>query len=131
MLARLKDVARIYSRPSRVPDFAIGRVKAGIDARHYVYVFTSVREEGVLVGSTRQLRRVHVHVYNKLKHGFNATCSRFLYHSKPRAGMGLRGVAIEKSNEVVDRFGKAIDLMGFIQREFARILLDADERQLL
>ena len=69
--------------------------------------------------------------YHKLKHGFNATCDYECYRLQARGGWGIKAVRVSKSDSIIDPMGRSVELIGFIERELARMVLDLDAAGLL
>lgn len=130
MRKRLREAAKMYTRPKGIRLVSLARAKKDVDVRHYVYVFVEIApEHGQL--QVMRAKPTILTAYNKLKHGFNATCVAQEYRAEARAARGIRALQISKDDSVVDGLGTQVELLGFIVRELARTLLDLDRLRLL
>jgi hypothetical protein len=127
--ARVTEVAEAYLRPEGLSLGTLGHIENDYDPRGSVFVVLcheSRWREG------RELDQdLIIKAYNMVKHGFNATALFKEYEAAAAAGSTAIVLEVPKSEQIIQRFGQEIDLVGVLCREFTRMTLELDDAGLL
>lgn len=125
----ITQLAEAYAGAKKLSLGSLGHPSEGYDPRTSVFVI--LHPERFWKEGSESDWELLKKAYNMVKHAFNATTVYEAYEEAAKAGPTAIVLEIPKRNEVVQQFGKEVDLMGVLAREIARMTLELDDRALL